>query len=115
MLLEFIRVDPPSQTAEDSKTVTFNCTVTGTAPFTVVWLNSTMNKLMGSSMNQSLMDGNVTLTLVLTNVTNTSYQNYTCAGIRTDNQTFVSTIATLSKLFEGIGYLSIVGLCSLCS
>lgn len=96
MLLEFIRVDFPSQVAEEGESVTFDCTVTGTVPFTVVWYNSTMNMLEQSSSNESLMNGIVTLTLTI-NVTNTNYQNYTCVGRTDSGQEFVSTVATLSK------------------
>ena len=92
-------MDPPSQVATEGENVTFNCTVTGTAPFTVVWINSSMNMLVQSSLNESLMNGTVTLVLALTHVTNTSYQIYTCIGRRDNDDTFVNASATLGKLF----------------
>ena len=92
-------MDPLSQVATEGENVTFFCTVTGTTPFTVIWMNSSMNMLVQSSLNESLMNGTVTLALALTHVTNTSYQIYTCVGRSDNDDTFVNASATLSKLF----------------
>ena len=90
-------MDSPNQIAAEGDNVTFDCRVTGTAPFTVIWMNSSMNVLVESVENESRLSN---LTLSLTNVTNMSYQTYTCIGRSDSNETFVSASATLSKLLN---------------
>ena len=94
LLLGYIQLNALTQFAAEGENVTFNCTVTGTHPFTVMWLNDT--KELITSSNITNMD-TVTLLLNLQNVTSKDYRNYTCVG--SDNKamtSFVSAYATLS-------------------
>ena len=91
----------PSYKIIDDKTenVTFDCSVTRTTPFSVMWLNESMDVLChsdDSSCEEVSINDTINLSLRIHNVTTTSLQNYTCVGID-DNITFARASATLSK------------------
>lgn len=96
-------MDPPVQVAMVGDNVTFDCTVSGTHPFTVMWTSDITvlesEPSIDSDSSTSDQDGDmITLTLSLSNVTVGDFQTYICSA-RSDatNVTFAKMGALLSK------------------
>ena len=90
---------PPVQVAVVGDNVTFDCIVSGTHPFTVMWSSDRVDVSEFNNSSTSDPGGDmVTVTLPLYNVTMEYFQTYVCSA-RSDvnNITFAAVAALLSK------------------